>query len=493
MTSTWTTQGTKPGYHRWIIAGTMHVFAVVGYDMETKSFFVNTYSVMDDESHEFEDYSYTTASFNDNQNGVISFEVPIDVALYVAGKTSYSAGLKVNQKTGVITDYTGKDKSVIISPTMPIYSFTDNYGIKHYDIVKVKGISSNAFAGNTEINAVALPDTVTEIPDRAFEGCRSLFLVAGNGVVSIGDYAFKGCTSINYVAIHSNVITLGTGAFESVERIEVDAANISVAEAVAQSKAKQIVLYAAELSEDNTHNRSLAISDDTEYFEFNGYGKEYRGLNIKSDADKTVINKADIVGGNSIPLRISSPEIVLNQVSVSANGLGVALTADNAELLMQSNISISSNSDKPMLCKNLTLGESNENIVGTLDVDGKLYVYGKVNGQKYLAQKGLEIENIDENTFNNMLNTPWEPAEYVLKLNDLVGYIAEVKRTESPYKDAELVTLSDSAAIYYGDVLSVTYTAKDGFDLEETGKTSITVADNVTSDDIYATVEPKKF
>lgn len=47
--------------------------------------------------------------------------------------------------------------------------------------------------------------------------------------------------------------------------------------------------------------------------------------------------------------------------------------------------------------------------------------------------------------------------------------------------------LSNGATIYYGDVLSVTYTASTGYSLGNEGSTSITVMGNVTSSTIYAT------
>ena len=74
---TYTTTNTKTGYHRWVMASTAHVFGIVGYDIATKSYFVYTYSVMDDERHRFEDYSYNDSSFTDNQNGVIPFDIPL--------------------------------------------------------------------------------------------------------------------------------------------------------------------------------------------------------------------------------------------------------------------------------------------------------------------------------------------------------------------------------------------------------------------------------
>ena len=50
VTEEYETSNTMSGYHRWVIAGTAHVFGVVGYDIETSSYFVSTYSVMDSET-----------------------------------------------------------------------------------------------------------------------------------------------------------------------------------------------------------------------------------------------------------------------------------------------------------------------------------------------------------------------------------------------------------------------------------------------------------
>ncbi|MBR1685245.1 MAG: hypothetical protein IJ708_08910 [Clostridia bacterium] len=149
VTSTWTTLGTKPGYHRWVVAGTMHVFGVVGYNYSTKSFYVNSYSVLDDERHEFEDYSYSTSNYDDNQYGIIPFVVPVDILDYVASKTDHSSALVVNQATGIVENYNGTDNLVIIPELYPVYSHTKS-GIDYYDNVRITGISPSAFKGNTD-------------------------------------------------------------------------------------------------------------------------------------------------------------------------------------------------------------------------------------------------------------------------------------------------------------------------------------------------------
>lgn len=52
---------------------------------------------------------------------------------------------------------------------------------------------------------------------------------------------------------------------------------------------------------------------------------------------------------------------------------------------------------------------------------------------------------------------------------------------------ASIGTLSNGATVYYGDVLSVTYTASTGYSISTNGSTSVTVTGNVISSTIYAT------
>ena len=176
--------------------------------MSTNSYFVYTYSVMDDETHEFEDYSYVSADYNDNQNGVISFEIPYEVTEYVTDLTSYSKDLKVNSETGKIEAYTGSDNCVVIPEYM---------NVGNGEVIKVTGIESSAFYGKKNIVAVVLSDFITEIPDSAFDGCSSLVYVTGGAVTKIGKYAFRGCTSGEKLGVRSCVTDLGEGAFEGID------------------------------------------------------------------------------------------------------------------------------------------------------------------------------------------------------------------------------------------------------------------------------------
>ena len=416
VTNSWTTQATKPGYHRWVLAGTAHVFGVVGYDMSTQSYFVYTQSVMDDETHEFEDYSTLSSEYTDQQNGVIPFEIPYEVADYVAERTAGSAGLKVDQDTGTITGYTGTDNCVVIPEYM---------NVGGGDVVKITGLSAGAFQGNTAIQAVHLSQFITKIPSEAFAGCTSLTGLDGGTITSIGSGAFRGCTAIHDIGVTADVTFLGENAFEGVDRVLVNASCAGVAEAAVSSGAKNVVLYlndlkqgAAELS-----GRTLTVPAGTEYFELYGFGNSFSDLTIVSDADETVINKATFDGKGHIPLQLSSSEVVLNQVKVSASGLAMVLSGESVRLGMQGTITVDSYTTNALLCRNLTLYESNASVDGRLSVTDKLLVCGEVTNQELLA-KGT-IEPVDADAFDRMRNS------YTLYFN-AGGGVCDVKSREVP-------------------------------------------------------------
>lgn len=401
VTRSWTTQATKPGYHRWVVAGTMHVFALVGYDMETRSYFVNTYSLMDDYTYEFEDYSYTSNNYNDNQNGLISFEVPHYVSEYVADKTVCTDGLEVDVATGRITAYTGTDNAVIIPDYMLVHSFTDANGTEHYDIVKVTGISENAFKGNQNIVVVRLPEAVETIPARAFDGCTSLVGILGGNIMEIGDYAFSGCTSIECAAVHSNVTSLGISAFDGANRLLVNAANTSVVEAAVNSGAKNIVIYTNHLQGDTSalSGKALTIPEGTESFEMNGYSQKFVNLKIVSNAEKTVLHKMNIVSNTGTPIQLSSSEVVLNQVNVSSNNLCLVLKAEMVDLKLQGTIGLTSGTQNTMLSRNVVMSKNVNNASSQLSLSGKMLVCGNVTNQQLLANQGSEIKTITQEEY----------------------------------------------------------------------------------------------
>lgn len=73
--------------------------------------------------------------------------------------------------------------------------------------------------GDREVRIVdghaELPEGLTSVPMRAFEGCKSLKSIAlPSSVTTIGQQAFRGCSSLAAVSIPSSVTEIGIGAFQ---------------------------------------------------------------------------------------------------------------------------------------------------------------------------------------------------------------------------------------------------------------------------------------
>ena len=109
-----------------------------------------------------------------------------------------------------ITKYTGSDAVVEIPAEI--------------DGKSVVKIGPEAFAGNTNLTAVSLPDSIKDIAKSAFEGCTKLTgITIPDKVTDVGEKAFAGCTALKEVhfsqklsLIYSRVFQ-GCTALESIE------------------------------------------------------------------------------------------------------------------------------------------------------------------------------------------------------------------------------------------------------------------------------------
>lgn len=555
-------QSSATGYYRLVSAGTVHVFAVVGYDLANNSYYSYTYNVLDTERHVYLDYSKDNANFNDCENAILPFEVPYFVHEFVTGVIARSDGLQINETTGVIEGYSGTAEYVLI----PEYvSVTD--GVAEPYAVRVTGIDAQAFAGNTAVKGVYLPKYVSEIPDGAFAGCSSLKVIMGHGVSKIGANAFDGCVALNAFTVDKHITSLGENAFVGVPEIKVSAANDAVADAAIKSGATKITLDITKLSAYD--NRVIEIAETAKYFaivgnSYNGNtptGLTYKNLRIESNADETFVSNMIFEDNRNTPLRFGSSKVTLSKVEVKrAPGFALIMTGDHTALDLYGTVSLESASDNAVISRGVTLNRSNANVTGVLNLAGNYLVCGDVENTSLLTFGRGEIKHLSAEEFESMLTSSivtfdpnggtvdvteklvyygqpygelpmptrtgyaftgwytaknggtkvtadtvatvlanqtlyahWEAKAYNVSWNTGTGYTIAVNRTSSPYANAATGALTNGAVIYYGDVLSVTYTAGTGYNITGKGSTSITVTGNVTASNIYCTVAVNQY
>ena len=390
-TTSFTSTGNTKGNYRMVMAGKIHVFGVVGYDVATGSYYVYTYNVLSEQTEEYLDYSYD-GTFNDYETSIIPFEVPGFVNDFVNNRIAETEGLVFDSETGAYVEFNlpeGKATSVV---SVPSY-YTYDKGDGSHASVKVTSITSDLFRGNTSIEAVVLSHHIKEIPDYAFEGCTNLKYVICPGITKIGEGAFKGCTSLESFNLSTNIavteeeaeagkVAVGKDAFAGVPAIKVEASSAAVAKAVAASGAKNIVLDISNIAD--AANLALEVGS-IESFELWGKDKEYKGLSLKCDAASTVINGVNIVDGAKTPLDLSSEEVTLNRVTIASTGYAMLLRAKNTAITVNGTNTLTSVSGNTMICQNITLAPLSSSMVGKLKVSGKLLICGNITGEKYLT------------------------------------------------------------------------------------------------------------
>lgn len=476
LKQTLTNNGSGYGYYRVVQAATAHVFAVVGFDIATQSFYTTTHTIVDNESAKiFIDHSRKSSNFNDCENGVLEFEIPFDLYKFVTRTMMRSDGLKINYETGIVERYEGKGGNVMI----PEYAVDYNTSTKKYSVTKVVGIASNAFSGNETITGVILPDYIEEIPAGAFENCTNLQSLISYGVTKVGANAFKNCVNLKHYSIDQFVTVLGDNAFEGVNSIDVVAANKSVVSAAINSGAKSISIDITNV-EESFDNTKIEI-DEIDLFRFvSDNNKEYSNLQIISDAKETIISNITFKNNADTPIRLSSEVVNLSTVSViDAPGFAVVLTGEVVDLSIDGTNTLSSKGDNAIISKDVIVTEENSGSIGKLNIGGNYLVCGNLNDNKLITFIKGKVETISEEQFNSYLTSS------IITFDPNGGSATDTTKT-----------------VYYGQLYGELpvptranytfagwYTAKDG-GTEITAETAVTALVNQT---LYARWTPNKF
>ena len=98
-------------------------------------------------------------------------------------------------------------ESIRVDPKNPVFDSRENCNA----IIETKTNSLIAGCRRTTI-----PNSVTEIGESAFSGCKALSsIVIPNSVTEIGESAFRGCEALTSIVIPDSVTKIGKSAFES--------------------------------------------------------------------------------------------------------------------------------------------------------------------------------------------------------------------------------------------------------------------------------------
>lgn len=465
------TDGVADGYYRVVQAGTAHVFGVVGYDVASHAYFTYTYTVMDDNTYAFLDYSRKSPNFDDYVCGTLSFEVPSLINDFVNSKILRSDGLRVDINTGKITGYDGNDEVVVI----PSYwRVKNNDGT--YSSVKITGVETQAFKGNTTVKSVAFGDYVTELPDSAFEGCTSLSDLYIPSLKKIGNRAFYGCSSMGKLTVPTDVTSMGDSAFYGVNDVKIVASTANVAKAATNSGAKSITLDISNISE-KLKDSALIVPNTVKQFELQGKRNSFQNLKLKSDAKTTIVNGVYFTSCKQVPLELSSEAVDLNQVSVDASGYCMTLTAGTVNMTLFGTIAMKSGIENAVVCRNVALSPTDQYTRGQLDMTGNVLVCGKISGQEdHLKFTNGQIKTISEDEFEKYIK-----GTFKVKFDANGGAVS--KSSMDSYCGTQIGNLPTPTRDYYD--FTGWYTVKSGDD-EKNKVTNTTVFNDPTDVTLYA-------
>lgn len=83
------------------------------------------------------------------------------------------------------------------------------------DDFKVTKIADGAFAGNTILSKIVIPNQINEIGQQAFENCENLTEInIPEGVFEVKYQTFYGCKNLENIALSDSLTSIGYGAFD---------------------------------------------------------------------------------------------------------------------------------------------------------------------------------------------------------------------------------------------------------------------------------------
>jgi hypothetical protein len=84
----------------------------------------------------------------------------------------------------------------------------------------LEAIEKEAFKDCKSLTRIAIPESITDIPEGAFDDCESMTsIVLPNNLRSIGRFAFRNCSSLEVITIPAKVEVIRECAFAGCNRM----------------------------------------------------------------------------------------------------------------------------------------------------------------------------------------------------------------------------------------------------------------------------------
>ena len=143
-----------------------------------------------------------------------------------------------------------------------IPAYVDIAGVIH----KVMSVDEYAFASNTAITAVYLPEGLTVVGSHAFSGCASLkTVVTPSTILQLKDKAFLGCGALTTLYLGASLSSVGTDTFKNCNALSV--VNYALDESELQKVSGSEIITARNVTYNSRYERikiALPFHDDVE-------------------------------------------------------------------------------------------------------------------------------------------------------------------------------------------------------------------------------------
>lgn len=156
---------------------------------------------------------YTASNCNWDKRAANNFAVPHNLAPYDADVHNY---ILQNVQFGepFLTAYAGEDKRSIVKANIELKNLYLQHSINGKEIVE---IGEKAFANQTKLERVTIPDSVKRIRQRAFYNCTSLYYVSlPDNITDIFAETFA-YTRLRTINLPRDLSEIGPGAFSNTE------------------------------------------------------------------------------------------------------------------------------------------------------------------------------------------------------------------------------------------------------------------------------------